>query len=69
MRLAVILAHARVDVTLPVMKFERNGDELVVRIDPVWLNQHPLTDYLLNEESLNWSRIGRTVRFERFAIA
>lgn len=68
-RLAVILAHARVDVTLPVMKFERNGDELVVRIDPVWLNQHPLTDYLLNEESLNWSRIGRTVRFERFAIA
>ena len=67
LRLAVIFAHARRPVELPVMTFIRKGPrELVVKLDGVWLNAHPLTDVLLKDESAVWAKIGRQVTFERF---
>lgn len=67
LRLAVIFAHARRPVELPVMTFIRKGPrELVVKLDGVWLNAHPLTDVLLKDESVAWAKIGRQVTFERF---
>lgn len=67
LRLAVIFAHARRPVELPVMTFIRKGPrELVVKLDGVWLNAHPLTDVLLKDESAAWAKIGRQVIFERF---
>ena len=67
LRLAVIFAHARRPVELPVMTFIRKGPrELVVKLDGVWLNAHPLTDVLLKDESAAWAKIGRQVTFERF---
>lgn len=67
LRLAVIFAHARRPVELPVMTFIRKGQrELVVKLDGVWLNAHPLTDVLLKDESVAWAKIGRQVTFERF---
>lgn len=67
LRLAVIFAHARRPVELPVMTFIRKGPrELVVKLDGVWLNAHPLTDVLLKDESVAWAKIGRQVAFERF---
>lgn len=66
LRLAVIFMHARTTPSLPVFAFERNDSTLRLRMDPVWLNAHPLTDHLLQEESAYWSRIGREVLMERF---
>lgn len=67
LRLAVIFMHARTTSSLPVYVFERTNEALRLRMDPIWLNAHPLTDHLLQEESTYWTRIGRTVLMERFA--
>lgn len=66
LRLAVIFCHARKDVTLPVMDIRRVGNSTVIRLAEVWLSAHPLTAYLLKEESECWRRIDRTVQFEKF---
>lgn len=66
LRLAVIFAHARQNVQLPLMAFRRQADELTVKLDATWLNAHPLTEALLGEEADAWAKIGRCVRFERF---
>lgn len=66
LRLAVIFMHARTAPSLPVLAFEHTDDELRLRMDPVWLNKHPLTDHLLQEESACWNRIGRKILMERF---
>ena len=47
LRLAVIFAHARSNVTLPVMAFTRTENGVRLRIEETWLNTHPLTAYLL----------------------
>ena len=65
-RLAVIFCHARKDVELPIMTIQRSNEQLVVRLAEVWLNAHPLTDYLLKEESDCWDRVGRSVKIEKF---
>ena len=65
-RLAVIFCHARKDVELPIMTIHRSNEQLVVRLAEVWLNAHPLTDYLLKEESDCWDRVGRSVKIEKF---
>ena len=67
LRLAVIFAHARRPVDLPLMSVERNGPRsLTMKLDGVWLNAHPLTDVLLKEESSAWAKIDRQITFERF---
>ncbi len=66
LRLAVIFAHARRDSELPILKVRRGFDGIQVQMDSVWLNARPLTDYLLGEESLDWSRAGYSVIFSRF---
>jgi exopolyphosphatase/guanosine-5'-triphosphate,3'-diphosphate pyrophosphatase len=57
LRLAVILNHARRDTDLPplTLKFNRS---IELGIDAEWLARHPLTQFLLEEESLHWSRVG-----------
>lgn len=65
-RLAVIFCHARKDVSLPVLEILRDGDAIRVRLEEMWLNTHPLTDYLIKEEAENWARCGRPVTIERF---
>lgn len=66
LRLAVIFAHARRDVILPVMEFTHTETHLRLRIEEVWLNAHPLTTYLLKEEIDNWARIEREIAIEKF---
>lgn len=67
LRLAVIFAHARTPVELPIFSIERPREGgIVMHIDGTWLNAHPLTDVLLQVESGLWAKIGRRVEFKRF---
>ncbi len=66
LRLAVIFAHARRAVRLPIISVERSGESLCLRLDKNWLEEHPLTDYLLKDEAADWDKIGRRVSFKAF---
>jgi exopolyphosphatase/guanosine-5'-triphosphate,3'-diphosphate pyrophosphatase len=57
LRLAVILCHARRDISLPrwSLKFVRSID---FALDGAWLSRHPLTQHLLEEEAAQWERVG-----------
>ena len=62
LRLAVIFAHARRTVRLPEFKLEQvqhtRKTAFRLWVDPQWLLRHPLTGYLLEQESLVWARVG-----------
>jgi len=60
LRLAVILHHARRDVVFErwTLRFARSID---LALERTWLEQHPLTRHLLEEEAEQWQRVG--VRF------
>ncbi len=62
LRLAVIFAHARRTVHLPRFKLTESKDRDItvfsLGVDPQWLQRHPLTGYLLEQESIIWSRVG-----------
>lgn len=59
LRLAVILAHARRAVELPLwsLKFAKT---IEFGLAGDWLTHHPLTQYLLEEEAAHWERVGTT---------
>ena len=59
LRLAVVFAHARRAFELPAwsLKF---GKSIEFGIDANWLTQHPLTQFLIEEEAGHWSRVGVT---------
>jgi len=60
LRLAVILHHARSDVTCEgwTLRFARS---IEIGLGRAWLDQHPLTRHLIGEEAEQWQRVG--VRF------
>jgi exopolyphosphatase/guanosine-5'-triphosphate,3'-diphosphate pyrophosphatase len=57
LRLAVIFNHARRKSGLPKLSL-RYGRSIEVALDGDWLTRHPLTHYLLEEESEHWARVG-----------
>ena len=61
LRLAVIFAHARRTVHLPQFKLAETheGGQTVftLTVDPQWMQRHPLTGFLLEQEELVWSRV------------
>ena len=62
LRLAVIFAHARRTLRLPELKLEHvphsRKPAFHLWVDPQWLIRHPLTGYLLEQETLVWGRVG-----------
>jgi exopolyphosphatase/guanosine-5'-triphosphate,3'-diphosphate pyrophosphatase len=66
LRLAVILCHARRDVDPPRLELQRTRNAVDLSIDRAWLAAHPLTQYLLEEESGQWDRAG--VRLQLRAV-
>jgi exopolyphosphatase/guanosine-5'-triphosphate,3'-diphosphate pyrophosphatase len=58
LRLAVVVCHARRDVALPrwSLRAARGSIELGIARD--WLDHHPLTAHLLEDESEHWQRVG-----------
>jgi exopolyphosphatase / guanosine-5'-triphosphate,3'-diphosphate pyrophosphatase len=61
LRLAILLCHARRDVSLPRWSLRAARDMIDMAIDGAWLAHHPLTEYLLQEEAAQWEKVG--VRF------
>lgn len=57
LRLAVILHHARRDAAFErwTLRFSRS---IELGLDRAWLEQHPLTRHLLEEEGEQWARVG-----------
>jgi exopolyphosphatase/guanosine-5'-triphosphate,3'-diphosphate pyrophosphatase len=62
LRLAVILAHARVDIALPQATLKLKGQKIQWAIEPSWREAHPLSDYLIEEEWRSWDKVGFTCR-------
>lgn len=61
LRLAVLFLHARRPVEIPAVGL--TGTEKVqLAIDPAWLEAHPLTAHLLDEERDEWKACGRELR-------
>ena len=58
LRLAVILAHARVDIDLPQAELKFKNRKIQWRIEPTWREAHPLTSYLIDEEWQAWEKVG-----------
>lgn len=58
LRLAVILCHARRDVALPRWSLQANGNGVELALAADWLGRHPLTEYLLQEETGQWEKMG-----------
>jgi exopolyphosphatase/guanosine-5'-triphosphate,3'-diphosphate pyrophosphatase len=58
LRLAVIFCHARRDVQLPKWRVTTGRTSVNFGVDSVWLSEHPLTQHLLEEEVLNWRKVG-----------
>ncbi len=65
LRLAVIFAHARADVKLPAISAKGTLPGLTLRVDKHWLEDHPLTDYLLDEEVEYWTKVNVHLRIDR----
>jgi exopolyphosphatase/guanosine-5'-triphosphate,3'-diphosphate pyrophosphatase len=57
LRLAVILHHARRDVAFNRWTL-RAGRTIELGLDRAWLDQHPLTRHLLEEEAEQWQKVG-----------
>lgn len=57
LRLAVIVHHARHDVAFEGWTL-RFGRSIELSVDREWLDQHPLTRHLLEEEAEQWQRVG-----------
>lgn len=57
LRLAVILAHARGPVDLPRWSL-KHGKAIEFALDGDWIADHPLTQFLIEEEGAHWQRVG-----------
>jgi exopolyphosphatase/guanosine-5'-triphosphate,3'-diphosphate pyrophosphatase len=58
LRLAVILCHARRDVQPPRWSLRYARGAIDLGLDSAWLERHPLTAHLLDEEAAQWARLG-----------
>jgi exopolyphosphatase/guanosine-5'-triphosphate,3'-diphosphate pyrophosphatase len=58
LRLAVILCHARRPMQLPKWTVRAGRGNFELRMDGEWLSRHPLTQFLLEEEAVQWEKVG-----------
>ena len=58
LRLSVILCHARQDPVLKDIELHTRTDGFVLRVPIVWVQAHPQSIYLLQEECAAWQKLG-----------
>jgi exopolyphosphatase/guanosine-5'-triphosphate,3'-diphosphate pyrophosphatase len=58
LRLAILLCHARRDVQLPKWNLKQGRGTIDLAIERDWLERHPLSAYLLDEERMQWDKVG-----------
>ncbi len=56
-RLAVIFAHTRLPTELPTMKLTVKENGFKLSLCAQWLQQHPLTHFLLENEVVFWNKV------------
>lgn len=61
LRVAILLSHARINIELPSFLLSLNKNQLHWSISQTWLEQHPLSAYLLAEEWQAWAKTGREI--------
>ncbi len=69
LRLAIIFAHARKTIQFPLMTVShntKNSNTTFIKIEQAWLQEHPLTAYLLQQEIEHWQKVGKTIVLETF---
>jgi hypothetical protein len=59
LRLAIIACHARADVEPGALTLKREGGRAALRVPSGWIETHPRTLHLLNEEALAWDEADR----------
>lgn len=57
-RLASIFYRSRRPTSLPDLKFSAKGKRFRLGLDSKWLQNHPLTQYSLDQERSEWSKVG-----------
>jgi exopolyphosphatase/guanosine-5'-triphosphate,3'-diphosphate pyrophosphatase len=57
-RLASIFYRSRRPTSLPELKFSTKGKRFRLNLDAKWLQNHPLTQYSLDQECSEWSKVG-----------
>jgi exopolyphosphatase / guanosine-5'-triphosphate,3'-diphosphate pyrophosphatase len=58
LRLAVLFYRNRSDIDLPALHCRFSGTKFHLEIDPVWLEQNPLTETALQDEVKQWKALG-----------
>jgi len=64
LRIGVLLARRRDDIDPPGLMLRRKGNSYRLFIDPDWLSTHPLTEFGLRQECLEWAKVGIDVVLE-----
>jgi len=59
LRLAVLFCHARQPVQMPKWTLGGRRGAFELQLDGDWLSRHPLTQFLLEEESGQWDKVGQ----------
>lgn len=44
----------------------KNSNTTFIKIEQAWLQEHPLTAYLLQQEIEHWQKVGKTIILETF---
>ncbi len=58
LRLAAIFYRSRVSLRLPVMSLRFQANTFELQVEGQWLARHPLTRFTLDQERLEWGKMG-----------
>ena len=59
LRLAFLLSRRRVTEELPEILVQQTSNGFKVTISKKWIENHPLTEFSLNKEAEDWTKIGK----------
>ncbi|MEK9812437.1 MAG: Ppx/GppA phosphatase family protein [Bordetella sp.] len=58
LRLAAVFYRSRINLRLPVMNLRFQANTFELQVEGQWLPRHPLTRFTLEQERLEWSKMG-----------
>jgi len=61
LRIAVLVHRRRIEMAPPPLALRMRERGFVLTIDAAWLAEHPLTEFSLQQECQEWSKVGVTV--------
>ena len=58
LRLAVLVHRSRIEIDVSRLSLRRSGRGFALQTDPDWLAGHPLIEFNLRQEAVDWTRVG-----------